>query len=330
MAGRDLQYRVTSGRYTLPVALLVAVVCRLAALLALPSVEVPDAGGTLWTGLTGGLPGVVLFWGGLLVHVLTAYLLILLNNAYGLIRQRASFQSAVYLLLVSLGPDLYGLQAGHVAGLAVAGSLFFLFRAYRSPSAPADLFLAMACMGVGALFVPRLAFFVPIYWIGAYSLQALTLRSFFGSLLGWMLPFWFLLGHAWFHGEMGLFTAPFIEMGQLGPVFQGFEGGQWGALGYLLVLFLAAGGHILVRGFDDKIRTRCCLRFFVLLSLCLFLAVILQPSLYAGLLPALAVCVSVLAGHLFVLTRGRAANVFFMLVVWAGLLVYLLNLWMLS
>lgn len=330
MAERRLQYRVTSGRYTLPAALLVAVLCRLVVQVAQPSVGLLDRDNSLWGQLVGGLPDMVLWWGGLLVHILTAYLLILLNNAYGLIRQRASFQSAVYLLLVSLSPDWYGLQAGHLAGVAIVGSLFFLFRAYRSPAAPTDLFLATGCVGVGALFVPSLTFFVPLYWIGAYSLQALSLRSFFGSLLGWMFPFWFLLGHAWFYGEMELFTAPFNEMVRFSPVFQGFEGRDWGTLAYLLVLFLVAGSHALARGFDDKIRTRCSLRFFVLLCVCLFLAIALQPLLCVGLLSALAVCVSVLVGHLFVLTRGRAANLFFISVLWAGFFIYLLNLWMLS
>ena len=308
MAGRNLQYRVTSGRYTLPVALLLAVACRLAAQ--------PGAADVLW------------LWAGLPVHALTAWVLIVLNNAYGLVRQRASLQSAIYLLLVSLGSDLYGLQAGHVAGLAVAGSLFFLFRAYRSPSAPADLFLSMACLGVGCLFVPQLVFFMPVCWVGAYSLQALSVRSFLGSLLGWMFPFWFLLGHAWFYGEMELFTAPFLRMGQFGPLCQGVGVGQWAVLGYLAALLLVAGGYMLGYGRDEKIRTRCCPRFMVGAGACFLVAMVLQPSLYAGLMPALAVCVSVPAGRLFVLTRSRVANVVFHVFLWAGLLVFLGNLYL--
>lgn len=331
MAARHLQYKVTSGRYTLLGALLIALLCRLLARLVLPSLSVkPEVGVTPWLTDLGSLPETVTLWGGLALHILTAYLLIVLNNAYGLIRQRASFQSAVYLLLVSLCPDFYGLQAGHAAGLALVGSLFFLFRAYRSLSAPADLFLATVCLGVGALFVPCLTLLLPVYWIGAYSLQALTCRSFFASLLGWMFPFWFLLGHAYFYGEMGLFVAPFVEMWRIGPFFQGFEGETLWTLAYLFILFLVSACHVLLYGLEDKIRTRCSLRFFVLLGICLFLGVVLQPGLYAVLLPVLAVCVSVLAGHLFVLTRGRAANVFFIIILLAGGGLYFINLWMLS
>lgn len=332
MAAKRLQYRVTSGRYTLLGALLMTVLCRLLARFVLPvSVTAEEVGsrmpwGTCWQML----PEFVALWGGLLVYVLTAYLLILLNNTYGLIRQRASFQSAVYLLLVSLCPDLYGLQAGHVAGVSIVGSLFFLFRAYRSSSAPTDLFLATACMGAGALFVPCLTFLLPIYWIGAYSLQALSWRGFFASLLGWMFPFWFLLGHAYFYGDMQLFVAPFAEMLHFTTPFQGFNAGRLWTFVYLFILFLVSACHVLLHGLEDKIRTRCCLRFFVLLGVCLFLCVGLQPTLYAALLPVLAACVGVLAGHFFVLTRGRLANIFFVVVLLAGLALYLINLWMLS
>lgn len=309
MSGRGLQYRVTSGRHTLSVALLVTVACLLVA------------------GLMEGWPPMWPYWCGLPVHILTACVLVGLNHAYGLIRQRASLQSSVYLLLVSLCPALYGLQAGHVAGLAVAGSLFFLFRAYRSPSAPASLFLSGACLGIGALLVPQLVYVLPLYGVGAYSLQAFSPRSFFGLLLGMAFPFWFLLGHAWFYGEMELFTSPFREMVQFGPVFRGFTADQAMAWGYLLVLFLPSVCHVLASGHDDKIHTRCCLRFLVLLGSFLFLAVGLQPSLSADLLPAAAVCVSVTAGRLFVLGRGRVARVFFLLAVWGGAAVFLWNLY---
>ena len=96
----------------------------------------------------------------------------------------------------------------------------------------------------------------------------------------------------------------------------------------LLVLFLAAGGHILVRGFDDKIRTRCHLRFFVLLSVCLFLYVFLQPQRGICLVPVLAACTGVLAGHLFVLAGGRASNAFFIGVLLAAAGLYAFELWM--
>ena len=127
---------------------------------------------------------------------------------------------------------------------------------------------------------------------------------------------------------MDLFTAPFLGMGRFYPLFQGLDGGQWAVLGYLAALLLVAGVYMLGYGRDEKIRTRCCLRFMVGAGACFLVAMVLQPSLYADLMPALAVCVSVPAGRLFILTRSRVANVAFHVFLWGGLLVFLGNLYL--
>ena len=117
-------------------------------------------------------------------------------------------------------------------------------------------------------------------------------------------------------------------MGRFGPLFQGLGGEQWATLGYLAALLLVSGGYMLGYGRDEKIRTRCCLQFMMGAGACFLVAMVLQPSLYVSLMPALAVCVSVLAGRLFVLTRSRAANVVFHVFLWTGLLVFLGNLYL--
>ena len=53
----------------------------------------------------------------------------------------------------------------------------------------------------------------------AYRFQSLTPRSFCGALLGWMLPYWRLFGHAFFYNEMELFYRPFNQLLAFGEVF---------------------------------------------------------------------------------------------------------------
>ena len=66
------------------------------------------------------------------------------------------------------------------------------------------------------------------------------------------------------------------------------------------------------------------------MGFCLFVYVLLQPVTGEQLVPVLLVCVSILAGHLFVLSRGRVANVFFILALLGVLALFVYNLWMLS
>ena len=329
MRTKRFQSRVASWRYTLLAAFLIALACRGVALPVLPSLPVAAGGGTLWAQAAGWLQGLPAYWGGFLWQLLVGWLLILLNNAFALIRVRASFQSAVFLLLTAaVGPAYYPLQAGDAGAAAVVASLFFLFRSYRAPSAAADHFLAAACLGLGSLAVPQLLFFLPLYWVGGYWFQSLSFKSFCGSLMGAMLPYWFLFAHAYWYGDLPLFFAPFLDLAGFDPLFQGLDAGRAVLLAYLFLLFAVSAGHFLSWGHEDKIRTRCHLRFFVLLSFFLFLYVFLQPQRGMCLVPVLAACTSVLAGHLFVLARGRVSNVFFVGVLWAAAGLYAFELWM--
>lgn len=331
MGKKLFQARVVAGRYTLPAALLIVLACRLVEFVLLPQPGLPGGGGTLWQDFVCLPPGPLAYWGGVLLHIVVGWLLIVVNNVFAIIRTRASFQTAVYLLLMTvLCTDLYTPRAGDLASVLFIVFVFFLFRSYRNPSASGDLFLATASLSLGSLAVPQLLFLLPLCWIGAYMFQSLTLRTFFASLVGVCFPYWFLLGHAYWHGQMELFTAPFADLATFCPVGAGLDVRLLCLLGYLFVLFAVSAGRFFAKGYEDKIRTRCFLRFFILLAFCLFVYIVLQPRTGEAMLPLLAVCVSILAGHLFVLSHGRAANLFFIFSLAAVFVLFALNLWVLS
>lgn len=330
MGKKQFQARVVAGRYTLPAAVLLVVACRVAMAALLPGGG-QGGGGTLWRQHVTLPPSLWLYWGGFLLHVGVGWLLIALNNAFGIIRTRASFQTVVYLLLATvLCADLYTPRAGDVVAVLFVVSLFFLFRSYRHPASSTHLFVAAACLGVGSLAVPPVLFLLPCYWIGAYTFQSLTARSFLASVVGVALPYWFLLAHACWHGQMELFTAPFLDLAAVRPPLEGLDARRLCQWGYLFVLYAAAAGRFFAKGYEDKIRTRCFLRFFILVSFCLFVYLVLQPLAGEALVPLLAVCVSILAGHLFVLSHGRAAGLFFVLALAGIAALFVLDLWMLS
>lgn len=169
--------------------------------------------------------------------------------------------------------------------------------------------------------------FIPIFWIGAYNFQSLHPKSFLASLIGWSVPYWFLLGHAFYYGQMETFYHPFRELASFSPV--GFDFAPWeqATLGYLLILFIVSSAHCLVTGYEDKIRTRSYLQFLILMNFCIFVCIGLQPALTIHLMSFLLIGVSILAGHLFVLTNSRSSNLFFICAL-AGLFVLFgFNIW---
>ena len=176
---------------------------------------------------------------------------------------------------------------------------------------------------------PQLTYFIPIWLLGASNFQALTFRSFCGAMTGWSVPYWFLLGHAFFHNEMALFYQPFVNPISFRPIDFGHDFRLWEVvtLGYLFILYVVSSVHCIVAGYEDKIRTRAYLLFLIFLNFCIFLFIVLQPTLSMNLLSLLLIGVSILVGHLFVLTNSRTSNLFFIGSMVALIALFCFNIW---
>lgn len=326
---KRLQNRITAGRFTLPAAILLSLFCWILTSILLPEVPAIKSSYPLWDTI---IDGYIPAWAStplsFILYGVIGYFLIELNNTFAIIRMRASVQTAIYFLFISVCPAMHPLYAGDFASIAFLISLFFLFKGYQHPRPAGIMFYSFLFIGLGSLFFPQPTLFIPLYWIGAYSFQALTPKSFFGSLVGWCLPYWFLLGHAYFYDEMDLFYQPFIELATFRSInLWDFPMWKIATLGYLFVLYLVSSIHCLVAGYEDKIRTRSYLHFFIFLNFCIFAYILLQPVLTVHLLPLLLIGVSILTGHFVVLTNSRASNVFFICALAGLVLLFGFNIW---
>ena len=238
-------------------------------------------------------------------------------------------QTAIYFLLVTACPEMHLLYAGDIAALAFLISIYFLFKSYQQSRAAGYLFYSFLFIGAGSILFPQLTVLSVLWLFEAYRFQALTPRSFCGALLGWMLPYWMLFGHAFFYNEMELFYRPFIELTTFGDVFnlQILQTWELAVLGYLLVLFIVSAVHCIAAGFEDKIRTRAYLQFLIDLTIFLFLLIAIQPNYCSDLLPLLKISCSILIGHFFVLTNSKSSNVFFIVSLVSLILLFAFNIW---
>lgn len=330
MRTKRLQSRITAGRLTLPLAIMISVACWVLTAVLLPDLKVQQDNYPLWQSFSSVC---IPFWANRLIsfilYSIIGYFLIELNNTFAIIRMRASVQTAVYFLLIAVCPSLHILYAGDLAAAAFLIALFFLFKSYQQVRPAGNLFHAFIFIGIGSLFFPQLTLFIPIFWIGAYNFQSLEPKSFFGSLIGWSFPYWCLLGYAYYCGQMDLFYQPFRELATFMPIRFDFEVWEMATIGYMLVLFIVSSGHCLVAGYEDKIRTRSYLHFLIFLNFCIFVYIGLQPALSVHLLSLLLIGVSILAGHLFALTNSRTANIFFIGALTGLFLLFGFNIWML-
>ena len=333
MRNKKLQNQVTAGRFTLPVVILICTLCWVSTYFLFPDLMTAPTQENLssfWQSardflLPGWAERIVSF----LVYAVIGYFLIELNNQFGIIRMRASMQTAIYFLLVTACPEMHLLYAGDIAALAFLISIYFLFKSYQQSRAAGYLFYSFLFIGAGSILFPQLTVLSVLWLFEAYRFQALTPRSFCGALLGWLLPYWMLFGHAFFYNEMELFYRPFIELTIFGDVFnlQILQTWELAVLGYLLVLFIVSAVHCIAAGFEDKIRTRAYLQFLIDLTIFLFLLIAIQPNYCSDLLPLLMISCSILIGHFFVLTNSKSSNVFFIVSLVSLILLFAFNIW---
>ena len=328
MRSKRFQNQVTAGRFTLPAAILISVVCWILSAILLPDMEVRPSSYSLWSTFC---DFCIPAWASrifcFILYCVIGYFLIGLNNAYAIIRMRASVQTGIYFLLIAACPSLQILYPGDIAAVTFLIAIYFLFKSYQQTRATGTLFNSFLLIGTGSLLFPQLTFFVPVFWLGAYGFQSLHPKSFFASLVGWSVPYWFLLGHAYFYGQMELFYHPFRELVTFQPIQPDFQPWELATIGYLFLLFIVSAGHCLVAGYEDKIRTRSYLHFLIFLNFCIFVYIGLQPALSTNLLSLLLIGISILTGHLFVLTNSRSSNLFFIFMFVGLFLLFGFNVW---
>ena len=322
---------MTAGRWTLPVVTFSCTLCWVLMAMFLPG-NWPANENTygLWQFVHILLPSIWMeYVVSFLLYGITGYFLIELNNAFTIIRMRASVQTSIYFMLVTACPVMHLLYAGDIASVAFLISTYFLFKSYQEPKPTGFIFYSFLFIGIGSLVLPQFTFFTILWLISAYRFQALTLKSFCAALLGWSLPYWFLFGHACYYQQIDLFYAPFIELANFEPVFRFEQMPLWeiATLGYLFVLYVSSSIHFMVAGFEDKIRTRAYLQFLAEITFWLFIFIFLQPVHGINLLPMLLISVSILTAHLFVLTHSKTSNIFFISLMVILLLLFGLNIW---
>lgn len=163
MRNKRLQNQVTAGRFTLPAVTLICTLCWVSTSFLFPQLaSIPTQGNQpfFWQSIQSFLlPGWAEQIVSFLIYAIIGYFLIELNNQFGIIRMRASMQTAIYFLFVTVCPEMHLLYAGDIAALASLISIYFLFRSYQQSHAAGYLFYSFLFIGMGSIIFPQLTVF---------------------------------------------------------------------------------------------------------------------------------------------------------------------------
>ena len=304
MRADKFQIAVATGRFTLPVVILVC--------LFLWIVSIREWSDLISLGIVAAI----------------SYVMIEANTAFTLIRTRTTFPVCMYAFLASTLLFLHSYGGESWAPLAFLLAVCQLFASFESNSASAFIFNSFFVLSLGTFSFPHMVYFCPLFLMGMIPFRSMGAKTFVAALLGLLTPYWLLFGYALWFDQMSLFHAPLVGMTQFQPIEYGHlmldEILSWGIIALLLVTGCV---HYWQVAYMDKTRTRIYHFFLTFVGLFALLFSILQPSSLHVWMQMQLICASFLMGHLFSLTRNRFSGILFMVTFVVIILLSLYNLW---
>lgn len=304
---KRLQNKVAESRLTLPVTALIAVAVWLLAGL-----------------VQGGM------WAQFACFVVTAYLMVELNNGNALIRIYSRTVSCSFLLMACAACFTFHSGRGAVAEMCAVAAYIPLFRTYQDRQSPGWTFYSFLCLGIGSMAYIHLLYYVPIILLlMAVRLGSLSWRTFAASLIGLATPYWFASVYFVYTGDFTMAGEHFAQLWAFGPVADFSSWRLLHALTLALVAALSITGtvHYLRTSYNDKIRIRMFYGCFITANLATLVFLALQPQLFDLLIRMMIINTSPLIAHFVALTKTKVTNIAFCAIIAAIAILTAYNLW---
>ena len=245
-------------------------------------------------------------WGTAAIQLATAFLLLYLTQTFVIIRSRTFLPAFFYLLFTGTIPDLYSSLSGSVSSVCILLCIFFLFTSYQQERSQGYSLNIALILTMGSFLWTPLLYFFPVFWLGMYQLQCLSLRSFIASLLGFVVVFLFAFTWSFHQGTQSTFfqeNPNWQSLIQFQPL--GFVLWEYFIIGFLKVLLFLSGGNIFVASISEKVKTVTALRFLYIIYVLAFILLLLQNEWKREWFSILCIPASLLVSHLFTLTDKK-------------------------
>lgn len=252
-----------------------------------------------------------------------------LNNANALIRVYSRMVSCSFIVMTTAASFLLSSTNTGWAQMGLIVFFIFLLHAYQDGHAAGWVFYAFATLSLASIPFVNILYLVPLLWIIlGTNIMALTPRTFLSSLLGLMVPYWFIGAYAVVFQHLDWFALHFQTLAQPGPLFDLSILNDHQAMTFIFLMIITALGsvHFLIYSYQDKIRTRMIYEMFITLSISCMALMLVFPSLFNGFMSLAIVVIAPLIGHFLVLTHSRLSNITFFVVIAAAFALTVYNL----
>ncbi len=272
-------------------------------------------------------------WVSLAFLVVTNMMMVVLNNSNALIRIYSRMVSCSFLVMATAAVFLFQQWQMSLIEFATAACYLSLFRAYQDPQASGSVFYAFAAIGLASTVWVHALLLVPVLWIVlGNNILAFSGRTFVASILGLLVPYWFLGAWMLFTGNVHFLNDHFSPLLTVVNPFVSYPADIPHLLtaAFVLLLALVGGIHFILYSYLDKIRTRMLYEALITIDAFLFVCMMLQPQHLDALLAMAIVTTAPLAGHFIALSSTKLSNIFFHIIIIASLVLTAHNLWIYS
>ena len=307
MLKKQVQNKIAESKFSLPVMIVYAI------------------GVWLLCGLT-----VHHWWVQFGCFAVTTFLMVELNNQNALIRIYSRMVSCSFLALSCAACFLMPSIRGGFLQLFVIAAYLALFQTYQDKTAVGKTYYAFLMLGLASLADVHIVYFLPFVWLlMATNLMSLSWRTWLSSLLGLLTPYWFLSSWLVYQADFTLLVNHFsrltdfvfpVNYARLGMSFMV-------VLALLFVSMLIGIVHFLRKSFNDKIRIRMLIGFFIWMNLLSTVFIVVQPHQQDLLFRMMIINTSPLIAHFIALTHTRYTNMVFYFLCAATLLITAYNVW---
>ena len=271
------------------------------------------------------------WWVQLFCFILSAYLMVLLNNFNALKRIYSRSITSAFIILSGAACFLFPSLEGGFVTVGLIASLLTIFATYQDREAAGWSFYTFLILGIASLAKVHLLVLIPLYWIIMVLLSSLSLRTFIASLFGILTPYWICIAIVLmlYQGDVSPFTDHFKPLAET-AFFADYENiplFHYLTYAFLVILSITGIIHFLRTSFNDKIRTRQFYYSIMFLDIVVLVLLPVFPQQYDLLFRPAIILTSALIGHFIALTHTKITNIALYFILTAALLLTGFNLW---
>jgi len=301
---KRFQNKIAASRFSLPVT---------ATLITLIWVAVGFMVGNIWVELA--------------FTAVSTLLMVELNNRNSLMRTYSRMVSCSFAVLITMASLPHPSLKASIVTMCFIAFYLIIWNCYQDHYSTGWTFYAFFCIGLASMVFVQIGYYLPILWILMMTFtNSFSIRTFLASIIGVIAPYWFAAGYyAYTNNLQGLIDhfASFIDYQALFDYSQ-VTVHQVVNFSFIILLGLIGSVHFLRTSYADKIRTRMIYESLIMMNFVCILFLILQPQHDYEIGGIMIVNTAPLIAHFITFTKGKMANITFilMLVITASILLY--------